>query len=1061
MKALCVFALVATFLISGIVLAGTTGKIVGTVKDARTGEPLPSANVTLEGTSFGAATNIEGYFVILNVPPGRYTLNVSLVGYRTAGARDVRVDIDQTTTQNFALSEEAVTSEEVMVVAARPVVQRDVSASRANIEIQDVKKLPLTTVTSAVSLQAGIQANLVIRGGTSDQTAFIVDGLVLQDARTNNPYTGVALSAVQDIQVQTGGFNAEYGNIRSGVVNVVTREGGKRNYSFNMTGRYAPARPKHFGPSIYDQNSYWVRPYVDDAVAWTGTGKSYETGAWDKWTRDQYSYFEGWNSISQKTLANADPKDDLTPEAAQQLWLWEYRRQAEIKDPDWDVDAGFGGPVPFGESLGGLRFFASYRQARNYYLVPLSRSSFDEQNFQLKLTTDLMPAMKLQLTYMYGYQGGTNSNNSGEPGLFTTPGGVASVMDRVSYIDARIFATDYWAPSATHLDVFGAKLTHNVSSTVFYEATLQRYSQKTDTYPGTLRDPALEYKFGNSYYVDEAPFGYQPKPSTGITGLRMGVGFSNSRDTSRVSTILGRFDITGQLDRFNLVKSGVEVSYTDNNVNSASVDEFLPSGRYRTTWHNYPWRVSAYLQDKLEFEGMIANVGVRMDYLTPNGDWYENYNPYDPAFSGAYSQGIDTLLQKGPVKAQVNWSPRLGVAFPITDDAKLFFNYGHFYQIPDPRNLFLLRRYLDNNQVVNLADPTNKFPRTIAYELGYEHSLLDEYLIRVAAYYKDISNETQQVNYINRNSTVDYNLYQNTRYRDIRGLELTLTKNRGMWVQGFANYTYDVRTTGYFGYPTYYENPTQQRNYQIEQYSLFYQEKPLPAPYARVNLDLFTPDQWGPNLGPVYIFDNWRINFLFNWSSGDYFTWTGGGGSVPGIQYNVQWRDYYNLDMRISKTFRFGKLGLELFADIYNALNTKTFSHYGFFDGTDFTLYMQSLHLPKDVGDPLGYGNIPGSDRPGDYRKEGAAYQPIVSVGKYSDLVNATTIQYQQTRPFYYALDNGNYYQFVNGGYQQVDPGRLNQVMDDKAYIDMPNQETFVFLNPRKVFFGLRLSFDM
>jgi hypothetical protein len=84
-----------------------------------------------------------------------------------------------------------------------------------------------------------------------------------------------------------------------------------------------------------------------------------------------------------------------------------------------------------------------------------------------------------------------------------------------------------------------------------------------------------------------------------------------------------------------------------------------------------------------------------------------------------------------------------------------------------------------------------------------------------------------------------------------------------------------------------------------------------------------------------------------------------------------------------------------------------------------------------------------------------------VSVGKYSDLVNATTIQYQQTRPFYYALDNGNYYQFVNGGYQQVDPGRLNQVMDDKAYIDMPNQETFVFLNPRKVFFGLRLSFDM
>lgn len=1052
MRALSFFV-AAIFLVTGLLFAGTTGKVTGSVVDSRTGEPLPSVNVTIVGTTLGASTNVEGYFTILNVPPGKYRVQATLVGYKLSSAIDVRVDIDQTTTQNFRMTEEAIAGEEVIVIAARPVVQRDVSASRANIEIKDVDKLPVTSVVGAVGLQAGVQG-LVIRGGTIDQTAFMVDGLVLRDERTNNPYTGISLSTVQDIQVQTGGFNAEYGNIRSGMVNVVTREGGRSSYSFNMTGRYSPARPKHFGPSIYDKNGYWIRPYVDDAVAWTGTGKNYEPGVWDKWTRDQYPYFEGWNSVAQKSLQDPDPTKHLTPNAAQQVFLWEYRKKAEIKDPDWDVDAGFGGPVPFAEDLGNLRFFAGYRQSRSYYLIPLSRSSFDEQNAQIKLTTDLSGGMKLQLSGLWGRQEGTNDNNAGNPGIFTSPASIASVLNRISYIDGRIFGEAYWAPSQVLLNLIGAKFTHNVNPNVFYEVTLQRYQQKTETNPGRLRDTSPIMTFGNGYTVDEAPFGWQPAPSTGITGLRMGVGMSNSRDTSSVTTYTGRFDMTAQLDRYNQVKSGVEVNYTDNWVRSASVDVFLPSGRFRTFWHNYPIRGAVYLQDKLEFEGMVANIGVRVDYLNPNGDWFVNYNPYDPAFTGALSPGIDTLLAKEKVKPLLNVSPRLGISFPISENSKLYFNYGHFRQIPDPRNLFLLRRYLDNNQVTNVADPTAPLPKTVAYELGYEHSLFDEYLIRVAGYYKDIVNETQQVEYVNSSGTIDYLVYTENRYRDIRGFEITMSKNRGNWFQGFANYTYDVRTTGYFGRPIYYQSAQDQAR---DERANIYQEKPIPQPYARVNLDFFTPREFGPDVGGIYLLGDWRVNFIGSWSSGFYFTWTGGA-NIPGIQNNVQWRDSYNVDMRISKNFQIGKMGFQLFADVSNLLNTKYLTTYGFFDGADYNSYMSSLHLPADISSAIGTLYIPGDDRPGDSRAEGVAYQPIVPVARYSDLSIPIN---QQARPFYYVKETGKYYQLSGATWSEVDSGSLQKVMDDKAYIDMPNQETFSFLNPRRIFFGLRLTYDL
>ena len=218
------YVLSILLLFSASIAWAQTGKIAGKVVDARTGEAIVGANIVVEGTQTGAASNFEGFFTILSVPPGTYRVRASVLGYTPFTQVDVRININQTTNLEFKLSEQAIQANEVVIVATRPVVDRDVAASRANITAREVENLPIAQVSSVIGLEAGVQG-LTIRGGDASTTAFMADGFVLRDERNNQPYTAISLLAVQDFQIQTGGFSAEYGNIRSGLINVVTKEG--------------------------------------------------------------------------------------------------------------------------------------------------------------------------------------------------------------------------------------------------------------------------------------------------------------------------------------------------------------------------------------------------------------------------------------------------------------------------------------------------------------------------------------------------------------------------------------------------------------------------------------------------------------------------------------------------------------------------------------------------------------------------------------------------------------------------------------------------------------------
>ena len=1045
-------------LFSASMALAQTGKIAGKVVDARTGEPLVGTNVTVEGTLIGAATDVEGYFTILNVPPGTYRLRASIVGYTPSTQADVKVNINQTTSLEFRLNEQAIQAQEVVITATRPIVERDVAASRANITSAEVENLPVSQVSSVIGLEAGVQTStsgvLQFRGGDASSALFLADGLSMKDERNNQVFTAISLLAVQDFQIQTGGFSAEYGNIRSGLINVVTKEGSSKKYTVGLQARVSPPTKKYFGIAPNDLNSYWVRPFMDNDVAWTGTSN----GKWDPWKQEQYAPFKGWNAVSQALLTDNDPTNDLTPQAAQEVWKWQHRKSFDITQPDYDIDAGFGGPVPGGEDLGNLRFYASFRSTTNQYAVPLARSSYDDYAGTIKITSDISKTMKLMIEGTVGRNQAVDNQQTGTYGSFGSPVTEAAAMNQVSYIDTRLFTTDYWAPNSVNRQIIGIKFSHVLSPTTFYEVAAQRFASQYSTNPGRMRDTSRVYKFGNGYYVDEAPFGFFPNPATysqsGIDGMRMAVGMSNARDSSKVTSYLLKFDLLSQLDRYNEFKGGIEFGFTDNAANYGSIDVVLPSGRSTSQWETYPVRLEAYVKDKLEFEGMIVDAGLRLAMSHAGGEWYV-YDPYTKLLTGQQSLGIDTLLDKQPTKFITTLMPRLNVAFPITENAKLYFNYGHFRAMPSPENLYLVRHDVASQNIIRLADPNLPLERTVAYELGYEHNLFDMFLLRVAAYYRDISNERYLVEYVGYNGTPDYTVSTPNLYEDVRGFELTLRKNRGNWIQGFVNYTYMVSTSGHFGWGYEYQNPVDQRNYELTNPV---QTKPIPQPYARANIDLFTPMDFGPKFAGMNPLADWRLSILASWNSGFYFTWIGGG-SFPGVSNNIQWRDSYAMDIRLSKTFQlFNRVNLMLFMDVNNILNIKQMATsgstpLGFVDNTDYLNYMKSLHLPESFNQY--YGQIPGSDRPGDYRAFGVDYQPMV----YTSSLTAVAKPY--ATPIYFDNSSKQYYRWVNNAWQQADQGEVDGVLKNKAYIHMPTQDWWAFLNPRDFYFGLRMSFDI
>ena len=317
------------FLASTIAYSGTTGKIAGVVKDKQSGMPLAGANVIIEGTTMGAAADENGYFFIINIPPGKYRVRASMMGYHSVVQTEVQVVVDLTTKLNFDLPSTILTGEAVEIIAQRPILEKDVTATQMVTTAEQIDQMPVNTFQEILMTSPGIvesvtfyssgesEAGFNARGGRTNEMSYMIDGFYVEEPLFGGMGSNVANTGIAELAVMTGTFNAEYGEALSGVLNIVTKEGGD-----NYSGKLRFRTDKFVNPH---KNEYYYKHLNAD-------------GEWVKLD-------ENGDVIGLVSEVGTQPVTPGSNKNSEQYWV---RESEKVKDFNtYRPDFYFGGPIPF------------------------------------------------------------------------------------------------------------------------------------------------------------------------------------------------------------------------------------------------------------------------------------------------------------------------------------------------------------------------------------------------------------------------------------------------------------------------------------------------------------------------------------------------------------------------------------------------------------------------------------------------------------------------------------------------------------------------------------------
>ncbi len=994
------------------ILAGN-GKIAGRIIDKTTKEPLPAANIiiTHEIVSggreikldqvLGAASDADGYYFILNVQPGVYVLKASMIGYKSGTLKNVVVESDRTINADFEISSSSMEVGEVVVTAKNEVVKKDVSGTQEVISTARIATLPVTRVDEfigklkGVTLVSGNDGNgLSVRGGAIRETDIRLDGASLQDPRSDNSYLSLNSTTIDQIQVITGGFEAKYGGIRSGLMNITTKEGHRDRYTVNIKGDFTPPNQKrYFGTDPYGTDS-WIYKVYAGQYAYTGIKTKADSAAVPR----EFWSFRGWNKDGVKTLDSAQNRE---------LWLYQHPQYKYGNKPDYYFEGSVTGPLPgeglplIGEFAERTTFMVGFKYENTQFAFPLGpRDHYLDWNAQLKLTTKTSDDSKLSINGMFakiqtnssggsttyggalvdqstsfGFLSGSESSVNTQGGLLGGTEGLFQMYNksRFQYYDQRYA-------------LGGAKYTKTLSKNSFYSISAQvGYTDQTlnpyilDTTNPSNKKIFYSAKTKKYYTYYNTPSGGSPDGSTNpyddVLGTFQLAGGLQRADSSYswVGEIKGEY--VTQLGRHNQVETGFSARLEDLYVYSGS---WLQAKVSYTPdlWQYYrvtPLTLGYYAQDKMEFEGMILNAGLRLDCFDPMKKGYEIGFPSNYTYRELYDQiyqnlagewgGYQRWLEFREMLAdpsgwprtsnnvQVHLSPRLGVSFPITEASKIYFNYGVFYQ--RPATSFLYNQSVDIASIT-LPTPELKMPRTTSYEFGYEQMFLSQFVFNVTAYYKDLQNEPLSRKYVNYDGDNILIKYYPDAYKDIRGVELRLELPQSDFVSFYAMYDYMLQSKGQSGLSVIYEDKVDAAD-QLRAANLTNTE---PMPRANLNLNIFTPSDFGPEWHGIKWLGAWMGSFLFEWQSGGSVLWNSEETDAKKRIY-VDAVDYWNLDFRGGKTFELPIGTLEFTVTIKNLTNNKWLN----FDNmttSQYDAYKNSLKLPFQGG----------SDKWGQYKSD-------------------------------------------------------------------------------------------
>ncbi len=913
-------AIVCLFLLGVLatLMAGTSGKIAGFVKDAATGQPLMGVNVIIENTTMGAATDKNGYYIILNVPAGKYNVKASMIGYTTLVMRDVAVSIDLTTTVDFSLRTTVLEAgQSVVVVAERPLLRKDEFTSRHTVTADEIAVQPVDDFQQIAQNQAGVVGGH-FRGGRTGEVLVVVDGIAVKDpAGTYSGNLGgftadLPQAAIQEMEVTLGGFSAEYGNVQSGILNLALKEG-----SDKFSGR-ARVMTTNFGDKLNDM-------LMGERNKWLGTTYKHK--------------LENWYQFS---LSGPEP---LTTLLLGNPRLVNFSFSAEIDDRQQGY---FLNQAAFSQSYQGKITAKPSSKTKLSIGGLFSQRDWDQFYF---------PASKYGPGADYPCNEYFYINKSNDslyhyvyvkhPNRYPLNGEIldSTVMHIESYEDTSGIKYDttythgihkyYVGPMQDYLWNYHQKSrnlyavwTHSLSSRTYYELRLQDFYSNYH-----YATPDVDDRDGDGNTKEDLVWNrdlsgphpiYRELESNYWWLKGDDPGYRNQESWTKTF----KLDVISQVTYNHLVKSGCELNLHETSVENISWGLGVGTER-KDIWRQKTTDFGAYIQDKVEFQGIIALVGLRFDYFDPNGWGDEVYYPadYNQPYAQLDSLGNPILINPKKPKPKSQISPRIAISHPITDRDVIHFSYGHYFQRPDGYYLYRNMYFQALTKVGNYIGNPNVSPeKTVAYEVGVEHLFTDDIKGSVTGYYKDVTNLMNWYKYVMRGlQGIEINVYGNADYGNMKGLEFALNKRLGRYWGGSLNYTFSVAKGRSSSSGSGAGAFTDERRLN---YLDFDQTHTINA-----NLTLQTPqDGFFKAVKPLA---NWRANFQFKYGSGLPYS-SYGTGKINDQRMPAT----SNTDLRLSRRFTLAVANLDFFMDVFNLFNERNVDWIG------------NVKLYEETGDP-------------------------------------------------------------------------------------------------------------
>ena len=918
-----------------------TGKIAGKVTDRETGEPLIGANVVIEATDRGAATNINGEYVILNVPIGKLTVVSSYIGYQTITIREILIRSNETVTVDFQLPSDAVKVGVVDILAERPLVDKNATNSKSTVTQDDILNLPVRGVEGIVALQAGIVQQggaIYVRGSRSDGTGFIVDGMNVNDPVFGGRALSVINNAIQEVSFQAGGYSAEFGGASGGLIATITRSGGRKHQvGFEaFTDNWSGSGKENFLGSYNYGNSLYaltvggplfgpVRYFVAAQNAFTRTPARY---------RDPYDLADKYDAAMRETPAHAL----LSPTEQAKVGIFDPRLGPAARKIDFTYPGGY-----------------------------VHNAGQQTWTYTGNLTIDLSP-VNIRV-------GGSYSNFEGRNGAGILSAYQTGRTATVDTLGGLIYSTENLSIANEHRALLrqsenmglNLKLTHLLTQNTFYEVFVNYFGyfdllmdndHRHDIF--AYGDSARNAAFGYMFRAD----GVGPEPIT-LFGDRYHTygfpetGYAYQKDS--YSSISGKLNFVHQIGRTHELKFGGEASryvIRRYNVTAFTLKSFMRSNpdidpiqvavNARTNFYGYdmwggvldegfdgpknPIFASAYVLDKIELEDLVINIGLRYDYIDTHSKEFVNPNRVLFDDFGMLDTSPKNMKDVAPTST---FSPRLGFSFPVTDQTVFYAQYGKFVQQSRLRDVYLGNALSADNirggyAITNPVGYGLKPETTIQYDFGFRQQIGDFFAFDIGAFYKDIRDQVQQ-RMIPAEFGAQHEAYYawvNGDFATTSGVSFKIDLRRVERVQASIDYTYsDARGTGSApssAFRAIWLAPTETPY--LPKYTT-----PLDFDQTHrgsINIDYRFARDDGPSFGGVHPLERTGLNVLFTFNSGHPFTLVDENSYANRRQpvevlneSRTPWM--FQIDARLDKTVSIVNLDVNFYLWVINLLDTK------------------------------------------------------------------------------------------------------------------------------------------